>query len=131
MGGAGSWSIGAHYPDLWAAVQPGAGFAETYHFYDDESRPQDGPSGEFGEPTLEPPEGPIHGSVHVRDLPSYEVALCKFLLGTAISNVVGGRTDTSVCQGERATRLLTFAIYSTSRLLRTVAKTIASSRRHA
>ena len=29
MGGAGSWSIGAHYPDLWAVVQPGAGFAET------------------------------------------------------------------------------------------------------
>jgi len=75
MGGAGSWSIGAHYPDLWAAVQPGAGFAETFHFYDDESRPQDGPSGEYGEPNLPAPEGPIHGSVHVRDLPSYEVKL--------------------------------------------------------
>lgn len=33
MGGAGSWSIGAHYPDLWAAVHPGAGFAESYEFY--------------------------------------------------------------------------------------------------
>ena len=79
MGGAGSWSIGAHYPGLWAAVQPGAGFAETYRFYDDESRPEDGPSGEFGEPDLLPPEGPIHGRVHVRDLPSYEVDLCEYL----------------------------------------------------
>ena len=77
MGGAGSWSIGAHYPDLWAAVQPGAGFAETYHFYDDEARPQDGPSGEYGEPRLPAPEGPIHGRAHVRDLPSYEIALCE------------------------------------------------------
>ena len=44
MGGAGSWSIGAHYPDLWAVVQPGAGFAETFLFYDDEGRPEDGPN---------------------------------------------------------------------------------------
>ena len=34
MGGAGAWSIGSHYPDLWAAVQPGAGFAETYQLCD-------------------------------------------------------------------------------------------------
>ena len=29
MGGAGAWHIGAHYADRWAAVSPGAGFAET------------------------------------------------------------------------------------------------------
>jgi len=29
MGGAGAWHLGAHYPSHWAAVQPGAGFAET------------------------------------------------------------------------------------------------------
>jgi pimeloyl-ACP methyl ester carboxylesterase len=29
MGGAGAWHIGAHYPHLFAAVAPGAGFAET------------------------------------------------------------------------------------------------------
>ena len=75
MGGAGSWSIGAHYPDLWAVVQPGAGFAETFLFYDDEGRPEDGPSGEFGEPDLPPPEGPIDGRVHTRDLPDYEIKL--------------------------------------------------------
>ena len=48
MGGAGTWSIAAHYPEIWAAVHAGAGFAETQFFYDDELRPQDGPSGEFG-----------------------------------------------------------------------------------
>jgi dienelactone hydrolase len=75
MGGAGSWSVGAHYPDIWAAIQPGAGFAETFLFYDDESRPEDGPSGEYGEPGLPAQEGPIHGRVHVRDLPDYEIKL--------------------------------------------------------
>jgi pimeloyl-ACP methyl ester carboxylesterase len=29
MGGAASWHIGAHHAGLWAAVAPGAGFAET------------------------------------------------------------------------------------------------------
>lgn len=29
MGGAGAWHIGLHYPDRWAAVEAGAGFAET------------------------------------------------------------------------------------------------------
>lgn len=29
MGGAGAWHLGAHYPDRWVAVSPGAGFAET------------------------------------------------------------------------------------------------------
>lgn len=29
MGGAATWHIGAHYAGLWAAVAPGAGFAET------------------------------------------------------------------------------------------------------
>ncbi|MCH2200596.1 MAG: prolyl oligopeptidase family serine peptidase [Fuerstiella sp.] len=29
MGGAGVWHLAAHYPDLWMAASPGAGFAET------------------------------------------------------------------------------------------------------
>lgn len=32
MGGAGAWHIGAHYADRWAAVSPGAGFAETARY---------------------------------------------------------------------------------------------------
>ncbi|MFL2869713.1 MAG: sulfatase-like hydrolase/transferase [Pirellulaceae bacterium] len=32
MGGAGAWHIGAHYADQWAAVSPGAGFAETKEY---------------------------------------------------------------------------------------------------
>jgi predicted esterase len=32
MGGAGAWHIGAHYPQLFAAVAPGAGFAETAQY---------------------------------------------------------------------------------------------------
>lgn len=29
MGGAGAWHISLHYPDQWAAIEAGAGFAET------------------------------------------------------------------------------------------------------
>lgn len=29
MGGAGCWQLAVHYPDLWFAATPGAGFAET------------------------------------------------------------------------------------------------------
>ncbi len=32
MGGAGAWHLGAHYSDRWAAVAPGAGFAETAEY---------------------------------------------------------------------------------------------------
>ncbi len=32
MGGASAWQMGAHYPGLWAAVAPGAGFSETPEF---------------------------------------------------------------------------------------------------
>ena len=32
MGGAGVWHIGAHFPDRWAAMSPGAGFAETAEY---------------------------------------------------------------------------------------------------
>jgi hypothetical protein len=32
MGGAATWHLGAHYAGLWAAVAPGAGFAETQLF---------------------------------------------------------------------------------------------------
>jgi dienelactone hydrolase len=32
MGGAATWSIAAHYPGLWAAAAPGAGFSETTGF---------------------------------------------------------------------------------------------------
>ncbi len=32
MGGAGAWHVGAHYTDRWAAVSPGAGFAETARY---------------------------------------------------------------------------------------------------
>jgi len=32
MGGAGVWHIAAHYPRMWSAVGPGAGFSETAKF---------------------------------------------------------------------------------------------------
>ncbi|HEX3656890.1 MAG TPA: prolyl oligopeptidase family serine peptidase [Pirellulales bacterium] len=32
MGGAGAWHLGAHFPDAWVAVTPGAGFAETAQY---------------------------------------------------------------------------------------------------
>lgn len=32
MGGAGVWHLAAHYPDLWVAASPGAGFAETARY---------------------------------------------------------------------------------------------------
>ena len=32
MGGAGCWHVGAHYPDRWVAMSPGAGFAETAQY---------------------------------------------------------------------------------------------------
>ncbi|MBI1356402.1 MAG: prolyl oligopeptidase family serine peptidase [Acidobacteria bacterium] len=32
MGGAGGWGLGLHYPDLWAAVESGAGFTETLRY---------------------------------------------------------------------------------------------------
>ncbi|MBI3696020.1 MAG: prolyl oligopeptidase family serine peptidase, partial [Acidobacteria bacterium] len=32
MGGAGGWHLGLHYPDLWAAVESGAGFTETKRY---------------------------------------------------------------------------------------------------
>jgi pimeloyl-ACP methyl ester carboxylesterase len=32
MGGAGAWHLGAHYPWIWRAVSPGAGFAETARY---------------------------------------------------------------------------------------------------
>lgn len=32
MGGAGCWQLAAHYPGLWAAANPGAGFSETTKF---------------------------------------------------------------------------------------------------
>ena len=32
MGGAACWQFGVHYPTLWAACAPGAGFSETPEF---------------------------------------------------------------------------------------------------
>ncbi|MCA9130228.1 MAG: prolyl oligopeptidase family serine peptidase [Planctomycetales bacterium] len=32
MGGAGCWQLAVHYPDLWGAANPGAGFSETRQF---------------------------------------------------------------------------------------------------
>jgi pimeloyl-ACP methyl ester carboxylesterase len=32
MGGAGTWHLAAHYPDVWAVAAPGAGFAETAQY---------------------------------------------------------------------------------------------------
>jgi Prolyl oligopeptidase family len=32
MGGASTWHLAVHYPDRWAAANPGAGFAETLRF---------------------------------------------------------------------------------------------------
>jgi dienelactone hydrolase len=34
MGGAACWQFAVHYPDLWAAAAPGAGFCETEEFLD-------------------------------------------------------------------------------------------------
>jgi pimeloyl-ACP methyl ester carboxylesterase len=34
MGGASTWHLAVHYPDHWAAANPGAGFAETPRFAD-------------------------------------------------------------------------------------------------
>jgi len=34
MGGAACWQFAVHYPDLWAAAAPGAGFSETADFLD-------------------------------------------------------------------------------------------------
>lgn len=34
MGGAGCWQMAVHYPNLWAAANPGAGFSETQRFLD-------------------------------------------------------------------------------------------------
>ena len=35
MGGAACWQYGVHYPTLWAACAPGAGFSETREFLND------------------------------------------------------------------------------------------------
>jgi dienelactone hydrolase len=32
MGGHGAWTLGMHYPDLWCAVAPGAGFTDTFKY---------------------------------------------------------------------------------------------------
>ncbi|WZO99932.1 hypothetical protein EP7_001550 [Isosphaeraceae bacterium EP7] len=32
MGGAAAWQLGVHYPDMWFATNPGAGFSETPRF---------------------------------------------------------------------------------------------------
>ena len=32
MGGAGAWHLGLHHPDMWAAVEAGAGFTETKRY---------------------------------------------------------------------------------------------------
>ena len=32
MGGAACWQFAVHYPSLWAAAAPGAGFSETADF---------------------------------------------------------------------------------------------------
>ena len=32
MGGAACWQFAVHYPDMWAAAAPGAGFSETANF---------------------------------------------------------------------------------------------------
>ena len=34
MGGASTWHLAVHYPDLWFAANPGAGFSETPRFLD-------------------------------------------------------------------------------------------------
>lgn len=42
MGGAGAWHLGAHYPDAWVAVTPGAGFVETARYQ--HIKPEDYPA---------------------------------------------------------------------------------------
>jgi predicted esterase len=43
MGGAGTWHLAAHYPNVWAAAAPGAGFAETAEYTKALSREQKPP----------------------------------------------------------------------------------------
>jgi dienelactone hydrolase len=45
MGGAGTWHLGLHYPDQWAAVEAGAGFTDTKRYAKLEGLPdyQDAP----------------------------------------------------------------------------------------
>ncbi len=40
MGGAGTWHIGLHHPDRWAALEAGAGFSETMRYAKRESAPE-------------------------------------------------------------------------------------------
>ena len=47
MGGAGCWQFATHYPDLWYAANPGAGFSETkefLNFFQNENVVQSAPS---------------------------------------------------------------------------------------
>ncbi|MBI3679753.1 MAG: prolyl oligopeptidase family serine peptidase [Acidobacteria bacterium] len=39
MGGAGTWHIGLHHPDRWAAIEAGAGFTETSRYAKIENAP--------------------------------------------------------------------------------------------
>jgi hypothetical protein len=32
MGGSGTWHLGLQHPDVWAAIEPGAGFNDTQHY---------------------------------------------------------------------------------------------------
>jgi dienelactone hydrolase len=32
MGGAGTWHLGLHHPDVWVAIEPGAGFTDTIRY---------------------------------------------------------------------------------------------------
>ncbi len=41
MGGAGTWHIGLHYPDRWAALEAGAGFSETVRYANKPDLPPD------------------------------------------------------------------------------------------
>ncbi len=41
MGGHGAWHIGVHHPDLWAGVNPGAGFSETRKYTQVKQDPPD------------------------------------------------------------------------------------------
>ncbi|MCX7827451.1 MAG: prolyl oligopeptidase family serine peptidase, partial [Verrucomicrobiae bacterium] len=39
MGGAGTWHLALHYPDVWAAAEAGAGFTDTKHYAKQDNLP--------------------------------------------------------------------------------------------
>ncbi|NNU34195.1 hypothetical protein HK413_08645 [Mucilaginibacter sp. S1162] len=74
MGGAAAWQFAVHYPDMWLAANPGAGFAETVDFMD-----------KFGHEKLKPTGTSVSSGICmiVRIMPAI-FPTCHYLPITAI-----------------------------------------------